>query len=90
MIGHALDGDSGKRFKKIDFQVSETRLVEVLEQVQLIGNCFSLAYLFETLWIRDTFAIAIVFDQPPTLLLLPCRCAATLKNTKFTLNINVE
>lgn len=33
VIGHALDGDSGKRFKKIDFQVSETRLVEVLEQV---------------------------------------------------------
>ena len=34
MIGHALDGDSGKRAKKIDYQRSESRLVEVLEQVQ--------------------------------------------------------
>merc|ERR1711942_665478 len=33
LIGHALDGDSGKRAKKIDYQRSESRLVEVLEQV---------------------------------------------------------
>jgi len=33
LIGHGLDGDSGKRVRKIDFQKSETRLVGVLEKV---------------------------------------------------------
>jgi len=33
LIGHALDGDSGKSFKRINYRKSEIRLTEVLEQV---------------------------------------------------------
>jgi len=33
LVGNPLDGDSGKSLKKINYQRSESRLVEVLEQV---------------------------------------------------------
>ena len=76
MIGHGLDGDSGKRVRKIDFQKSETRLVGVLEKVRDIYTDGVPVYGITSFWVyKDRVSVR--------------RFAVTSKNTKYTRNTNV-